>query len=57
MLSLEHLARMVIRIRELQDRAHGSQPQGATYPEQLELGALRSKLARMKDECKTKQEG
>jgi hypothetical protein len=53
-MSLERLASMVIRIKELQDKAHGNQ--GQTYPEQLELAELKNKLAKMKEENKNSQQ-
>ena len=48
MVSLEEIARIVIRIRDLRERIDGAENKRSVWLERLEVGALKMRLEKLK---------
>ena len=48
MKSLEEIARIVMRVRDLRERIDGEKDKGSVWLERLEVGALKLRLEKMK---------
>jgi hypothetical protein len=46
--SLEEIARIVMRMRDLREKIEGENSVKSTWPQRIELGVLKARLERMK---------